>query len=70
MANDPDCYYGPDDHGNHCYAKKLEDGKQVWATVRNNKIRNWDVNEPGNIRPYNFETDFKALKAPSEAHTA
>ena len=64
MANDSNCYYGPDDHGNHCYAKKLEDGRQVWAEVRDNKIRHWGINEPGNVRTYNSETGFKALKAP------
>ncbi len=34
MANDPNCYYGPDNHESHCFAKKLKDGKQVWAEVR------------------------------------
>jgi len=66
MANDPNCYYGPDTRGNHCYAKKLEDGRQVWTTVRNNKIREWGVNDTDKIRTYNSETGFKALKTPSQ----
>ncbi len=66
VANDPECYLGPDKRGNHWYAKKLENGKQVWTEVRNNKIKNWGINEPGNIKTYNSETGLKALKAPSK----
>jgi len=32
--------------------------------VRNNKIKNWGINEPGDIKIYNSETGFKALKIP------
>ena len=63
VANDPECYFGPNKHGNHCYAKILKDGKKVWAEVRDNKIRHWGINDPGNIRTYNPKTGFKALKA-------
>jgi len=64
IANDPDCYLGPDNHGKHCYAKMLEDGKQIWAECRNGYIRNGGINEPGKIRTYNSETGLAALKAP------
>jgi len=64
VANDPECYFGSDKHENHCYAKILEDGKQVWTEVRYNKIKNWGINEPGNIKKWNSETGFKALKPP------
>ncbi len=66
VANDPECYFGPGKHENHWYAKILEDGKQIWTEVRNNKIKNWGINEPGNIRTYNSETDFKARKPSSQ----
>jgi len=64
VANNPKCYLGPDDHGNHCYAKTLKNDRQVWVEVRNNKIKNWGINEPGDIKIYNSKTGFKALKAP------
>ena len=66
VANDPECYCGPPDkHGNHWYAKILENGKQVWTRVRDNEIVGWGVNEPNNIKYYNPETGLAALKAPS-----
>jgi len=66
VANDSECYLGPDKHGKHCYAKILKDGRQVWAEVWNNEIRSWGINEPGNIKIYNSETGLKVLKAPSQ----
>ena len=63
MANDPNCYRGPDDYGTHWYSKMLEDGKQIWAEVRGNQIRNCGINEPSTIRIYNPKTGLKALKA-------
>lgn len=65
VANDPNCYLGPDDYGNHWYAKR-EVGKQAWVKVRNNRIISWGINEPGNIRIYNSKTGLAALKAPSQ----
>jgi len=65
VANDQECYFGPDKHGNHCYAKILEDGRQVCMEVQDNKIKNWGINKPKDIRVYNTETGFKALKVPS-----
>ncbi len=65
VANDPNCYCGPPDiHGNHWYEKILEDGKQVWVKVRNNKIISWGVNKAKDIREWNSETGLAAPKAP------
>ena len=66
VANDPKCYLGPSNFGNHWYAKILENGKQVYAEVRGNIIQSWGINEPGNIRTYNSETGLKALKPSSQ----
>ncbi len=66
VANDQNCYRGPDGHGNHWYARMLENGKQVWAKVRNNRIISWGINEPSNIRTYNPKTGLAALKAPKK----
>jgi len=66
VANDPECYLGPDKRGHHWYAKILEDGKQVWAKIRDNEIISWGINKPDNIKYYNPETGLAALKAPSQ----
>jgi len=66
MANDPECFCGPDDHGHHWYGKILEDGRQAWAEVRGNIMESWGINEPGNIRTYNSRTGFKTPKTPSQ----
>ena len=64
IANDPECLCGPPDkRGHHWYAKILENGKQAWVEVRGNTMQGWGINEPGNIKTYNPETGFKALKA-------
>jgi len=65
VANDPECHIGPpDDRGHYWHGKILEDGRQVWAKVRNNEIIGWGVNKPGNIRTYNPRTGLDAPKAP------
>lgn len=43
-----------DSRGNEWYAKNLPDGKQVWALVRNNVIRNGGINDT--IRSFNKQT--------------
>jgi len=67
VANNSEYHLGPPDkRGHHWYGKILEDGRQVWAEVRDNDIINWGMNRPGNIKTYNSETGLKALKAPSQ----
>lgn len=43
-----------DSRGNEWYVKILSDGKQVWAVVRNNVIRNGGINDIP--RPFNKQT--------------
>ena len=66
VANDPNCYLGPDKRGHHWYGKILKDGKQAWVEVRDNIMQGWGINEPGNIKTYNPKTGLKALRAPSQ----
>jgi len=67
VANDPECYCGPPDrHGNHWYAKILEDGKQVWTRIRDNEIVAWGINKAEDVRTYNSKTGLAALKHPSK----
>ena len=44
MANNPQNFLGPDKRGNQWYGKTLNDGKQVWAEVRDGKIWNGGIN--------------------------
>ncbi len=45
LASDIKNYFGPNKHGSSCYAKTLENGKQLWAYVRNGVIRNAGIND-------------------------
>ncbi len=46
LANDPKNYYSsPDAHGNLWCARILEDGTQIWASIRDGKIRNAGLNK-------------------------
>jgi hypothetical protein len=63
VASDPKNYFSkPDKHGNTWCEKFLEDGTQVWASLRNNKIRNGGLN----LVPikWNPETGLASLTLP------
>ncbi len=62
LVNDKKNYHGPDRHGNSVYGKILENGKQVWAYLRNGCIHNGGINETP--LEYNPETGFSAFKKP------
>ena len=44
LASDSKSYVGTDKYGNQWYAKTLPDGKQLWASVRGNLVRNGGLN--------------------------
>lgn len=44
LANDKKNYLGPNRWGNSWYAKLTDDGKQIWAEVRDNNIINAGIN--------------------------
>jgi len=69
VANDSECYFGPDKREHYWYAKILKNEKQVWVKVRNNKIIGWGINESSSIRKYNSKTGFVALKVPSQKNS-
>jgi len=54
MVSNKENFLGVDKFGNEWYAKILPDGKQVWAWVRNNIIRNGGLNE--SPKPFNNQT--------------
>jgi len=54
MVSNKENFLGVDKWGNEWYAKILADGKQVWAWVRNNMIRNGGLNDSPII--FNNET--------------
>ena len=45
MASDKKNFVMIDKYGNEWYGKMLPDGKQIWATVQNNTIRNGGIND-------------------------
>jgi hypothetical protein len=52
LVKDPKNLLNSDSHGNEWYGKILDNGKQVWAVVKNNMIRNGGINnEPRTFNP-------------------
>jgi len=45
LASNQKNYLGIDSYGNQWFSKVLSDGRQLWASVRNNLIRNGGINE-------------------------
>jgi len=45
LANDETNYLGTDSYGKKNYAKILDNGKQLWAEVKGNSIRNAGIND-------------------------
>ncbi len=62
LVNDKKNYYGTDRHGNSGYGKTLQDGRQLWAYLRNGKIRHGGINETPIT--YNPLTGFSAPTKP------
>ncbi len=52
-ASDKANYLGTDEFGNEWYGKVTDDGKQIWAQVRNGEIRNGELNET----PKSFDSE-------------
>ncbi len=48
-ANNKQNYLGTDMYGNKWYSEDLNDGRQIWASVRNNEIRNGGINNTPRI---------------------
>lgn len=59
LVSDIKNYFGPDQYGSSCYGKTLENGKQLWAYVRNGVIRNCGINDVPKV--YNPITGFNQL---------
>lgn len=45
VASDAKNFLGIDSHGNQWFVKILQDGQQIWASVRENLVRNAGINE-------------------------
>ena len=54
LVSDSKNFLGVDKHGNHWFARTLPNGSQVWASVRDNCIRNGGINKV--IKNFNSET--------------
>ncbi len=54
LVNDPKNYAGPDRHNNQWYGRINANGKQIWASVRDNKVKNAGINDIP--QPYDPET--------------
>ncbi len=63
-ANDKQNCLGTDMHGNEWYAETLNDGKQIWATVRNNEIRNGGINNTP--KTFNPKTGLSSPNKPTQ----
>ncbi len=59
LVSDIKNYFGPNKHGSSCYAKTLENGKQLWAYVWNGEIRNGGINDIPKV--YNPISGFNRL---------
>lgn len=59
LTSDVTNFLGNDKYGNKWFAKILSDGKQLWASVRDNEIRNGGINSI--IKYFNPETGLQAL---------
>lgn len=62
LVSDTGNFLGPDQHGTLWYGKTLRNGKQLWASVRDNLIRNGGLNETPNT--YNNITGLCRLTPP------
>lgn len=46
VANDTKCHIGKDGRGNEWHCKNLDDGRQIWVSIRNGVIQNGGINQP------------------------
>lgn len=44
ISNNSEIFLAVDSRGNSWFAKTLDNGKQAWTSVRNNKIQNGGIN--------------------------
>ena len=64
VVNEKINFLGLDKYGNEWYAEILDDGKQIWAQVRNGQIRNGGVNNLP--KTYNSETGLSNPNKPTQ----
>ena len=62
LISDTENFLVKDMHGNEWYAKILSDGRQLWASVRNNIIRNGGINQTP--RTANIKTGLSRILPP------
>ncbi|MBI6871800.1 hypothetical protein [Clostridium aciditolerans] len=58
MAN----FLGKDKYGSEWYARITEEGKQIWAQVRNEEIRNGGIND--SIKLFHHDTGLSSPVKP------
>ena len=54
LANDMSCYRGKDMHGIDWHIKELDDGSQLWVSIKDGIVQNGGVNNPPN--PWDDQT--------------